>query len=128
MEKCARIYAQTAGALCICRILVDQKKPVSSLGSSPLCENWNSAGAHFPGVLLLLRDAEPRWSLLTLPSKLPHTEIAPLRRGASPVFYCHAGENCSAGNPPPRGNPGLKCTRIDTIWTKFVFKWSLNLK
>jgi hypothetical protein len=24
-------------------------------------------------------------------------------------------KNCSAGNPPPRGNPGLKCTRTDAI-------------
>jgi hypothetical protein len=29
---------------------------------------------------------------------------------------------CSAGNPPPRKNPGLKCTRTDNISEKFEFK------
>jgi hypothetical protein len=28
-------------------------------------------------------------------------------------------KNCSVGNPPPRGNPGLKRTRTDTILKKF---------
>jgi hypothetical protein len=32
----------------------------------------------------------------------------------------------SVGNPPPRGNPGLKCTRTDDISTKFEFK--MNFK
>jgi hypothetical protein len=30
-------------------------------------------------------------------------------------------KNCSAGNPPPRGNPGLKRTRMDNILKKFEF-------
>jgi hypothetical protein len=29
---------------------------------------------------------------------------------------------CSAGNPPHRGNPGLKCTQMDYILKKFEFK------
>jgi hypothetical protein len=33
---------------------------------------------------------------------------------------------CSAGNPPPRGNPGLKCTRTDDILKKLEFK--MNFK
>jgi hypothetical protein len=33
---------------------------------------------------------------------------------------------CSAGNLPPRGNPGLKSTRADDILKKFEFK--LNFK
>jgi hypothetical protein len=33
---------------------------------------------------------------------------------------------CSSGNPPLRGNPGLKCTRTDDILKKFEFK--MNFK
>jgi hypothetical protein len=32
----------------------------------------------------------------------------------------------SAGNPPPRGNPGLKHTRTDNILKKFEFKMNFN--
>jgi hypothetical protein len=35
---------------------------------------------------------------------------------------------CSAGNPPPRQNPGLKCTRTDDILKKFEFKTNLKGK
>jgi hypothetical protein len=28
-------------------------------------------------------------------------------------------KNCSAGNPPPNVNPGLKCTRTNAILKKF---------
>jgi hypothetical protein len=35
------------------------------------------------------------------------------------VTYHHAGENCSAGNPPPRENPRLKCTCTEAISKKF---------
>jgi hypothetical protein len=35
------------------------------------------------------------------------------------VSYHLAGANFSAGNPPPRGNPGLKSTRMDAILKKF---------
>jgi hypothetical protein len=31
----------------------------------------------------------------------------------------HQSKNCSAGNPPSRGNPGLKRTRTDAILEKF---------
>jgi hypothetical protein len=32
------------------------------------------------------------------------------------------------GNPPPIGNPGLKCTRTDTILKLFEFKMNFNIK
>jgi hypothetical protein len=35
---------------------------------------------------------------------------------------------CSVGNHPPRGNPGLKCTRTDTILKKIEFKMNFKLK
>jgi hypothetical protein len=37
-------------------------------------------------------------------------------------------KNCSAGNPPPRGNPGIKRTRTDAILKKFEFKKNFKLK
>jgi hypothetical protein len=33
---------------------------------------------------------------------------------------------CSAGNPPPSGNPGLKRSRMDDILKNFEFKMNLN--
>jgi hypothetical protein len=42
-----------------------------------------------------------------------------LLRGAPAVYFHHAGANCSVGNPPPRGNPGLKNTWKDSILKKF---------
>jgi hypothetical protein len=48
--------------------------------------------------------------------------ILKIRQILLPVFYFpqskieyRRSKNCSAGNPPPRGNPGLKCTRMDAI-------------
>jgi hypothetical protein len=38
------------------------------------------------------------------------------------VSYHQAGANCSAGNPPPRGNSGLKRTRTDAILKKLIEK------
>jgi hypothetical protein len=35
---------------------------------------------------------------------------------------------CSAGNTPPRGNPGLKCTLADGILEKFEFKMNFKRK
>jgi hypothetical protein len=35
-------------------------------------------------------------------------------------------KNCSGGNPPPMGNPGLKHTRTDDILKKFELK--MNFK
>jgi hypothetical protein len=37
-------------------------------------------------------------------------------------------KNCSAGNPPPFGNPGLKRTRTDAILKKLEFKMNFKLK
>jgi hypothetical protein len=42
-----------------------------------------------------------------------------LRRGAPAVYFHHTGANYTVGNPPPRGNPGLKSTLMDTIVKKF---------
>jgi hypothetical protein len=47
------------------------------------------------------------------------------------VFYSRRaphGCNCSEGNPPPRGNPGLQRIRTDTILKKFEFKMNFKLK
>jgi hypothetical protein len=44
------------------------------------------------------------------------------------VSYHYAGANCSVGNPPPRGNPGLKCTRTETILKKFDQKMNFKFK
>jgi hypothetical protein len=35
---------------------------------------------------------------------------------------------CSTGNPPPGGNPGLKCTRTDAMLKNFEFKMNFKLK
>jgi hypothetical protein len=37
-------------------------------------------------------------------------------------------KNCSAGNSPPRGNPGLKHTQMDAILKKIEFKMNFGLK
>jgi hypothetical protein len=41
----------------------------------------------------------------------PLVEIM-LRNGAPAVYFHHTGTNCSAGNPPPRGNPGLSASGL----------------
>jgi hypothetical protein len=52
----------------------------------------------------------------------------------SKPFFCSGGilftQNtkwvfCSAGNPPPRENPGIKCTRTNDILKKFEFKMNI---
>jgi hypothetical protein len=65
--------------------------------------------------------------LLCYPPEPPFAEMA-LRRGPPAVSYHHDGANCSAGNPPPRGNPGLKRTRMDAILKKFDRKINFKLK
>jgi hypothetical protein len=57
----------------------------------------------------------------------PLAEMA-LRRGPPAVSYHQAGANRSAGNPPPRGNPGLKRTRTDAILKKFDQKMNFKFK
>jgi hypothetical protein len=37
-------------------------------------------------------------------------------------------KNCSAGIPPPRGNPELKHTRTNAALKKFEFKMNFKLK
>jgi hypothetical protein len=98
-----------------------KKQTGCSLGNSPLCRNPNTAGATLSGTPLLQRAVELRRRsliLLCCPQEHPLKEIA-LRRGAPAVYFHLAGENCSTGNPPPRGNPGLKRTRTDAISKKF---------
>jgi hypothetical protein len=81
-------------------------------------------GREFPGEQTV-------WCLLPRYSK----NKEPLRKQfffAPAVFYsCSAPRectgNCSAGNPP-RGNPGLKRTRMDAILKNFKFEISLKLK
>jgi hypothetical protein len=61
------------------------------------------------------------------PQEEPH--FVALSAGAtSPpkVSYHHDGGNFFAGNPPPRGYPGLKCTWTDVIFKKFHQK--MNFK
>jgi hypothetical protein len=47
------------------------------------------------------------------------------------VFYSRRaprGCNCFEGNPPPRGNPGLKRTWTNAILKKFEYKINFKLK
>jgi hypothetical protein len=57
----------------------------------------------------------------------PLAEMA-LRRGPPAVSYHLAGANCCAGNPPPRGNLGLKINQTDAILKKFYHKMNFELK
>jgi hypothetical protein len=99
-----------------------------SIGNSPLCGNPNTVRATFSVTLLLQRAVELHRKSLILSCCTPEPPLAEmaLRKGASAVYFHHAGANCFAGNPPPRGNPGLKCTRTDPILKKF--DWILNFK
>jgi hypothetical protein len=81
-----------------------------SPGNFPLCGNPNTAGATLSGTPLLPRTVElcrRNLILFYCPPEPPLMKMA-LWRGA-PAIYC------SAGNPPPRGNPGLKRTQTDAI-------------
>jgi hypothetical protein len=114
--------------LCVNRIPPEQKNPVSwdalrisntagakpdSLlsGKFPSLRNSEYRRSNSPRNTLLQIAVELRWSNLSSPPA---------------VSYHHALANCSAGNPPPRGNPGLKCTRTDVILRKFDRK--MNFK
>jgi hypothetical protein len=39
-----------------------------------------------------------------------------LQRASPPEFYNHTGAHCSAENPSPERNPGLKGTLMDAIF------------
>jgi hypothetical protein len=83
--------------------------------------NLNTAGATLCGTSILQRAVELRKRsliLLRCPPEPPFAEMA-LRRGAPAVYFHHAGENCTVGNLPPKGNLGLKRTRTDEISKKF---------
>jgi hypothetical protein len=83
---------------------------VCSQGNSLLCRVLNTAGGTLCGTSSSNEHyysaggasfcCATRWSNLSCPPA---------------VSNHHARANCSAGNPPPRGNPGLKCTRTDAI-------------
>jgi hypothetical protein len=98
-----------------------------SPGNSPLCRNPSSTRAILSGKTLLQRAVELRRRSLILSRCLPVVEMALWRR-APKVYFHHAGANCSTGNPPPRGNPGLKRTRTDDILKKIDRKMNFKLK
>jgi hypothetical protein len=82
-----------------------------------------SAEIPTPPEQLSLRNTPPPKSSRTGSLIWSHCQPEPpleeilLRRGAPAVYFHRAVANCSAGNPP-RGNPGLKRTRTDTILKK----------
>jgi hypothetical protein len=91
-----------------------------SAENSPLCGNQNTARAPLPRTLLQ-RQVQLRWCsliFLSCPPELPLPKME-VQRGAPAVYYHQAGANWSAENPP-RGNPGLKPTRMDGILKKII--------
>jgi hypothetical protein len=95
-----------------------------SPGNSPLCRNPNTRSNSLSGTPLLQRAVELRRRSLNLSRCSPEPPLAEmvLRRGAPAAYFYHAGANCSAGNPPPRGFPGLKRTRTDAIIKNLIEK------
>jgi hypothetical protein len=51
-------------------------------------------------------------------AKVPLRLLSMIYFPQSKIKYSRS-KNCSAGNPPPIVNPGLKCTRTDAILKKF---------
>jgi hypothetical protein len=112
------------GALCTCWIPEEQKPDRLISWKFPLCWNPNTAGA------ILSRAVElHRRSLIWLccPSEPPLTKMA-LRRRAPLVYFRRAGANCSVGNPPPGGNPGITNTHTDPFLRKFDWRMNFKLK
>jgi hypothetical protein len=85
--------------LCVFRIPPEQKPDSLLPGKFPSLRKSEYHRSSSPWNTLLQRAVELRRSNLSSPPA---------------VSYHHAGANCSAGNPP-RGNPGLQCTRTDVI-------------
>jgi hypothetical protein len=88
----------------------------------PLSSEIRTPPEQLSGTPLLQRAVElHRKSLILLrcPPEPPLAKMA-LWRGAPAVYFHHAGANCSAGNPPPIGNPGLKVTWTNAILKKFA--------
>jgi hypothetical protein len=71
--------------------------------------------AHFPVVMVRVATL-----LIYLSKNLPNFP-------QSKVEY-RRSKNCSAGNPPPFVNLGLKSTRADAILKKIEFKMNFKLK
>jgi hypothetical protein len=97
-----------------------KNQTVCSPENSLLCEIPNTAGATLTGTPSSNERELRKKRLNMLRYHRSNLSSPPA------VSYHHAGANCSAGNPPPRGNPGLKCTQTDAILKKFVGK--MNFK
>jgi hypothetical protein len=96
----------------------------------PVEYRWSkNLTATLSGTPLLQRAVElHRWSLILsrcLP-ELPLVEME-LQKGAPVVYFHHAGATCSSGDPPPRGNPGLKRTWTGGHFEKIRFKNELKV-
>jgi hypothetical protein len=65
---------------------------------------------------LLLRSSVALWRR-GVPEKVVLRIFSPQNQ----IEYCRS-KNCSAGNHPPRRNPGLRCTPTDAIWKKIKRK------
>jgi hypothetical protein len=147
--KCAKQQMiNTPVVLCVSLEYCQSKKPVSG---DALCSFWISPKQKpdrlLSGIFPSLRKSEHRQSnslgtpilqravefcrrsliLLCCQLKPPLAEMN-LLGGAPVVFFNHTGANCSAGNPPPRGNPGLKRSWMDAILKNFDLKMNFKLK
>jgi hypothetical protein len=90
-----------------------------SPGISSLCRNPNTAGATLSGTPSS-KEQQNSAGEASFCCAVCRSNISP-----PAVPYHHAGANCSAGNPPPRGNLGLKRTPLKKIYQKmnlFFFK------
>jgi hypothetical protein len=86
--------------LCVNRIPPEQKPDSLLSGKFPSLRKYEYCRSSSPWNTLLQRAIEfPRSELFSPPA----------------VSYHRAGAKSAAGNPPPRGNPGLKHTRTDAI-------------
>jgi hypothetical protein len=114
--------------LCMNRIPPEQKKTIS-LGALHI---MNTADAKpdslLSGKFLFLRNSEyrrsssPRNTLLQIALELRRSCLS----SPPAVSYHHTRANCSAGNPPPRENPGLKCNRTNVFLKKFDRKMNFE--
>jgi hypothetical protein len=97
--------------LCVFRIPPEQTPDSLLSGKFPSLQKSEYRQSNSNRNTLLQRAVELRRSnLFSLPA----------------VSYQHAGANCSAGNPPPSGNPGLKRTRTEAILKNSIKKLILN--
>jgi hypothetical protein len=85
--------------------------------------------AHFPISLAWQATVYRKTFELTLnkSAKVPLRLLSVFYFLQSKIEY-RRSKNCSAGNPLPIVNPGLKCTRTDAILKKFDWKMNFKLK